>query len=161
MGTNSGPWGWWVLLAALNLASVHSFDAPTSTQRGCMWAGMAFSKAERAAGEAGPVAWSAGLETSGPVDSQGGGWVVVVLGAWWGFLEGGWDGRRWECDATPLRSLYRPYASDPATASLIFPHPFISNCWALSSSLHASSLSELALCSKSNPWKGQDRIQGL
>ena len=49
--------------------------------RGCMWAGMASSRAEGAAGEAGPVAWPAGSETSGPVDSWGGGWEMVVLGA--------------------------------------------------------------------------------
>ena len=40
---------------------------PTWIWRGCMWGGMASS---RAAG----AAWLAGLETSGPVDSWGGGW---------------------------------------------------------------------------------------
>ena len=53
---------------------------PTWIQRGCMWAGMASSGAEGAAGEAGPVAWPAGSETSGPVDSWGGGWEMVTLG---------------------------------------------------------------------------------
>ena len=28
MGTNSSPWGWWALFAALNLALVHSLGAP-------------------------------------------------------------------------------------------------------------------------------------
>ena len=77
---------------------------PIWIQRGCMWAGMASSEAERAAGEAGPVAWPAASETSGPVDSWGGGWEIVMLGAWWGFLERGRDRRGWECDVTPLKS---------------------------------------------------------
>ena len=41
-----------------------------------------------------------------------------------------------------------PYHSFPH-----FPHPSVSNCCTLSSSLCTSSLSKLALCSKSNPWK--------
>ena len=51
-----------------------------------MWAGMAPSRADGAAGEPGPVAWLTGSETSGPVDCRGG-WEMVVLGAKQGFLK--------------------------------------------------------------------------
>ena len=77
---------------------------PTWIQRGCMWAGMASSGAGGAAGEVGPVAWSAGSETSGHVDSWGGGWEMVALGAKQGFFKGGWDGWGWEHDVTLLKS---------------------------------------------------------
>ena len=77
---------------------------PNWILRGCMWAGMASSTAEGAAGETGPVAWPAASETSGPVDSWGGGWEMVALGAKWGFFKGGWDGRGRECNVTPLKS---------------------------------------------------------
>ena len=64
--------------------------------RGCMWA--------RIAEEVGPVAWPAGSETLGPVDSWGGGWEMVMLGANGGFFTGGWDGTEWGYDVTPLKS---------------------------------------------------------
>ena len=80
------------------------FVPPTWTLRGCMWAGMSSSGAGVAAGEVDTVAWPAGSEASGPVDSWRGDWGMVALGARWGFFMGGWDGAGWGYDATPFRS---------------------------------------------------------
>ena len=51
-----------------------------------------------------------------------------------------------ECDTAPLRSLYKPCASNPATASCTFCSPSLSNCC-------TSSCSTLTHHSKSSPWK--------
>ena len=80
------------------------FAPPTWTLRGCMWASMSSSGAGVAAEEADTVAWPAGSVASGPVDSWRGDWVMVALGARWGFLMGGWDGAGWGYDVTPFRS---------------------------------------------------------
>ena len=55
-----------------------------------------------------------------------------------------------ECDIAPLRSPYKPSASDPATASCMFCSPSASNCC-------ASSFIKLAHLSKSSPWKRDKR----
>ena len=97
---DGGRWGWWALLTALNLAPVYLFDAPQLNMKGCILVGMASSEAGGAAGEADFIAWSAGSETSGPVDSwgDGGGWGVAdfLVRRW------GWDME--ECNIAPLRS---------------------------------------------------------
>ena len=77
---------------------------PSWMQRGRMWAGISSSEAGGTAREADSTAWSAGAETSGPVDSWGSRWETVVVGAWWTFLGGGEDMSREECDIAPLRS---------------------------------------------------------
>ena len=150
--TDGSMWGWWPLTVPLNLAFIHPFDAPNCRQRGAMWVGMATSRAWEAAGEGtsgtSSTSPTTGVEVSGsaPLDSWGGTWEMVVVGARQHFL--GWGGVEdmGECDTAPLKSPYRPSATDPATAFLIFCSPCISNCC-------TSSHSKLACFNKSNPWK--------
>ena len=105
MHTDGGTWGWWTLSAALNLASIYPLDVPSWMQRGCIWAGIASSEAENAAGGADSIACLAGSETSGPVDSWGGRWGTVVDRVWQTFLWGGEAEDVEGCDTTPLKSL--------------------------------------------------------
>ena len=77
---------------------------PSWMQRGCIWVGMAFSEAGGATGETAFIAWSAGSETSGPVDSWGGRWEMVAEGVQQTFLWGGGAGDTEECNIGPLRS---------------------------------------------------------
>ena len=116
-----------------------------------MWAGMAISKAcetaEEGASSASPIPSTAGAEASGstPSDSWGGS-LYMVVGAWWHLLHGGGAEDMEDCDMAPLRNLYKPSASDPATANCTFYSPSISNhC--------ASPLNTLAHHNKSSPWK--------
>ena len=51
-----------------------------------------------------------------------------------------------ECDRAPLRSPYKPSASNPATAISAFCNRSASNCC-------TSSLNKLVYCSKCSPWK--------
>ena len=74
----------------------------------------------------------------------------MVVGVWWHLLEGGGAEDMEECEKAPLRSLYKPSASDPATASCTCSNPSASNhC--------SSSLSTLSCLSKSTPWKREKR----
>ena len=148
----SSPWGWWPLTAPLNLAFIHPFDAPTFRWRGVIWAGMATSKAgERAKREAScasPLLSAAGAEGLGstPSDSWGGSLETVVVGVWQCLLGGSGAEDMEDCDMAPLRSPYKPSASNPAIANCIFCIPSVSShC--------TSSLSTLALLSKCSPWK--------
>ena len=144
--------GWWSLTAPLNLAFIDPFDAPTFRWRGVIWAGMATSKAWETAKEgasgASPIPLAIGVEGLGltPLDSWGGSLDTVAVGAWQHLLGEGKAENMEECDIAPLRSWYKPSASDPATSSCTFCSPSTSNCC-------ASSLSKLAHVSKSSPWK--------
>ena len=84
MCADHSMWGWWSLFATFNLASVHSFDAPSWIQRGHMLAGRASSGAGEAASDACSAIFGAGSETSGviPVGSWGGRWETVVDRMW-------------------------------------------------------------------------------
>ena len=135
-------WHWYTHLAP-----------PSWILRGCMSAGMSPSGAGVAAERAGTVAWPAGPETSGPVDSWGGCWGIGEPGLRQEHDGGGWDTRGWEHKVTPLRSPYKPSTSDPTMASLSFPHPSVSNCWASASNFLASSLFTLACWSCLKPYK--------
>ena len=104
MHTDGGIWGWWILSAALNLASIYPLDAPSWMWRGCILVGITSSEAGGTAGEADYIAWPAGSETSGPVDSWGGRWKTVVDGLWQTFLWGGEAEDVEGCDTVPLRS---------------------------------------------------------
>ena len=129
---------------------------PTFRQRGIMWTGMATSKtwetAEEGASSASPIPSTAGAEASGsiPLDSWGGGLDMVAVGVWLHLLGGGGAEDMEDCDTAPLRSPYKPSASDTATANCNFCSPlFSSHC--------VSSLSALALLSKWSPWKGKKK----
>ena len=71
---------------------------------------------------------------------------MVVEEAWQHILGGGGVEDTEECDMAPLRSPYKPSASDPATANCNFCIPSVS-------SLCTSSLSALALLNKCSPWR--------
>ena len=130
---------------------------PNWRWRGCMWVGRATSEAGEAAAETGSNAcfssFAAGSETSGTASpgSWGGGWEIVVDGVWQTFLDWGWAKDMEGCNVAPLRSLKRLSASEPATATSIFPNPAVSRCWASSSNGWASSFKELTLFNRSSP----------
>ena len=126
---------------------------PNWIWRGCMLAGIAPSKTEGAVEEMDSSACLVGMEASGSLDSWGGRWEMVEEGAWQDFLGGGEDVGREECDTAPLGSPYKASASEPVTATSIFSNPSISKHWALLSSLHASSCSELAHFGRFSPYK--------
>ena len=92
VGTDSGPWGWWALCAALSPPLIYPFNAPHLNPEGLHMGQNGLSGTGGTAEEAGPIAWPAGSET------------LVKLGARWGFFIGGWDGTGWEYDVTPLKS---------------------------------------------------------
>ena len=75
-----------------------------------------------------------------------GGLDTVVVGAWWHLLGGGGVEDIEESDRAPLRSPYKPSASDPATASSIFFSTSTSNCC-------TSSFNKLVCLSNCSPWK--------
>ena len=134
MSANGSTRGWWALPATLNLTSVYSLDSPNWIWRGCMLAGISPSKTEGAVEEVDSSACSVGTEASGSLDSWGGRWEMKEEGAWQVFLGGGEDVGREECETAPLRSPYKPSASEPVTAASIFSNPSVSRCWALFSS---------------------------
>ena len=99
--------------------------------------------------EAGPI----GSVASGSVDSGGGCGEAEGTGLI-RVRDGMDEDERWrENEVTPLRSPYRPSASDPITASLNFPHPSASIPSASVSSFLASSLFKLAPWSSLSPYK--------
>ena len=157
MSTDSGPWGWWTLSAIFNPALVYPFDTPNLDPKGLHvgWNSLLWSWGNSWRGR------SSGLTCRfrlGVQQTPGGdGWEMVVLEAKWGFFVGGWDGTWWEHNATPFKSPKRPSTSDPATTSLILPHPSVSSWCALSSNFHASSCNWLACCNDHNPWKKEER----
>ena len=69
------------------------------------------------------------------------------------FLGGGEDVGREEYNIAPLRSPYKPSASEPVTASSNFSNPSISKCYASLSNCCTSLHSELAHFSKFSPCK--------
>ena len=69
------------------------------------------------------------------------------------FLGGGEDVGREECNIAPLRSPYKPSASEPETAASNFSYPSVSKCCASLSNCHASLCSKLAHFSKFSPCK--------
>ena len=89
-----------------------------------MLASMSPTGAEVAAEEADTVAWPTGSETSGPVDSCGGGWELGELGIRQDLFTGGWERRRQEYDVTPLRSPQRAFCLRPHNCLPKFP-PFL------------------------------------
>ena len=137
-------WHWYTLLMP-----------PNWMQRGCTLAGISPSKTEGTVEEADSSACPAGTEASGSLNSWRGGWDMVEEGAWWVLLGGGEDVGRKECNTSPLKSPYKPSASEPVhCCTSIFPKPSVSRCCALLLSLHASLCSkELAHFSKFSPYK--------
>ena len=77
---------------------------PSWMWRGCILAGITSSEAGSTAGEADCIAWPAGSETSGPVDSWRGRWGTMVDGVWQTFLWGGEAKDVEGCNTGPLRS---------------------------------------------------------
>ena len=69
-----------------------------------MSASMSPTEAEVAAEEADTMAWPAGSEASGPVDSWASGWEPGELGIRQDLFTGGWERRGQEYDVTPLKS---------------------------------------------------------
>ena len=109
-------------------------------------AGAAATGAGMVAGPMGSIALGSEGSGGGCGEAEGPGLIRV------------WDGKdkdeRWrEDEVTPLRSPYRPSASDPVTASLSFPHPSASILSASVSSFLASFLFKLAPWSSLNPYK--------
>ena len=76
---------------------------------------------------------------------------MVAVGTWWHLLGRGGADDTEECNIAPLRSLYKPSASNPATARCTFCSSSTSNCC-------ASSLSKLAHLSICRPWKKGKRF---
>ena len=81
--------------------------------------------------------------------SWGGGLDTWAEGAQQCLLAGGWALDTGEWHGAPLRSLYKPSASEPATASSTFWRLSVSKCW-------ASSCSTLAQCNKCSPSKRRE-----
>ena len=69
------------------------------------------------------------------------------------FLGEGEDVGREECDTAPLRSPYKPSASEPVTAASNFSNTSISRCCTSLSKHCASLYSKLACLSKLSPCK--------
>ena len=154
VGADSGTWGGWALFATFHLALIHPFGTPQLYSKGLhVCTGMSSPVAGVAATGAGMVAGPTGSKVSGCVGSWGGWEWTKGLGLMWGWEGRGLDGRGWKDEVTPLRSPYRPSASDPVMASLNFPHPSASILSASASNFRASSLLLLASWSNLNPCK--------
>ena len=115
------------------------------------------SKTEGAVEEVDSSACSVGTEASGSLDSWGGRREMVEERAWCIFLGGGEEMGREECNTVPLRSPYKPSASEPVTTASIFSSPSVSRCWTSLSSRHASSCSKLAHFGRFSPYKIKDK----
>ena len=153
MGANSCPWGWWALLAALNLALINLLGAPQLNSEGLhvgwyvfpqCWSGRWKS---RCSGQAYRI-WD--IRSCGFLRGlRGNRRRRAQAGLWHRWLGGGKAGA-W---GDSLRSPYKPSISDPTMASLSFPHPSVSNCWASISNFLASSLFSLVWESSLKPYK--------
>ena len=148
--------GRWSLATPLNLILINPFDTPTFKWRGAMLAGMATSKAWEMVREGASCAnippSAMGVEDSGLTPgSWREGLHMVAVWAWQHLLVGGWAVEIGEWDRAPLRSLYKPSASDSTTAISTFWRLGISRCW-------ASSFNILAWHNKCRPRK---RKKGL
>ena len=118
---------------------------PTFRWRGVIWVGVATSKAWETVKKGPPVPIHLPQLQEQRVGVQllwtpeGAAWI------WWGGAED-----MEECDRAPLRSPYKPSASNPTTASSTFYNPSASNCC-------SPSLNKLAHLSKCSPWKREKR----
>ena len=152
MSADGSTCDWQPLNAPLNPAFIHPFDTLHIQAKGCHigWdgylQGWGDSQGEASCANLPPSAagseglgsipsdsWEGSLENSGSKD--------LAMSFRWGEAEDMGD-----CDMAPLKSLYKPSASDPATANCNFRSASVS-------SLCASSLSPLALLNKWSPWK--------
>ena len=154
VSANGCPEGGWSLASPLNLALINPFDALHI--QSAMWAGDGYIQGLKDGQGGSLLCQNASLSCESKdlgltsLGSWGDGLDTVAVGAWWYLFEGGRAVDMGECDRAPLRSLYKPSASNPAIAIFTFWRPSVSKHW-------ASSHNRLAQHNKCSPWKRRVR----